>query len=192
MDYLWTPWRFAYVSGDAGADQRGVPSELAAWQGDTGCVFCNLLAATKFAVEQGMPQEQADRAARIVARGPQCFILLNAFPYASGHVMVLPYQHVAELHALAPEAATEMMQWAQRIDSAFHRVYKPHGVNFGMNLGKAAGAGVAGHLHLHGLPRWSGDTNFMTVTSETRILPELLDDTWRKLRPELSQPVLTK
>jgi ATP adenylyltransferase len=185
MDQLWTPWRYAYVTNDT-PDRAGVPRELAAWPGDTGCVFCNLLAATAYAVEHGMAAEAADRAARIVLRGADCFLVLNAFPYASGHVMIVPFAHRSSLHALPSTAAQEMMQLAQRIDRALNDTYHPDGVNMGLNLGTAAGAGVAGHLHLHALPRWLGDTNFMTVIGETRVLPEQLDDTWLRLRAALA------
>jgi ATP adenylyltransferase len=184
MDQLWTPWRYAYVT-DGTPARAGVPAALAAWPGDTGCVFCNMLAATAYAVEHGMPQEQADRAARIVLRGSHCFLVLNAFPYTNGHCMIVPYVHQEALHALDTAAAQEMMQWAQQVDAALRSLYHPDGINMGLNLGKAAGAGVAGHLHLHALPRWTGDTNFMTVVSETRILPEELDITWQRLRHAL-------
>ncbi len=181
MDRLWTPWRYQYVSTAESDARLGVPPPLAAWHGDTGCVFCNLLAASAYAVEQGMPALDADRAANIVYRGSQCFICLNAFPYNSGHVMVLPYRHTAELAQLETTAAQEMMALAQRLEAVLRSVYRPDGINLGMNLGKAAGAGVTGHLHMHMLPRWLGDTNFMTVIGETRVLPETLDVTWERL-----------
>jgi ATP adenylyltransferase len=188
MDMLWTPWRYAYVTNNADAHvhRAGVPPELAAWPGDAGCVFCNLLQSTAYAVEHGSTQEEADRAARIVLRGHDCFLVLNAFPYASGHVMIVPYAHQDALHALPPAAAQEMMQLAQRVDLALRNVYHPDGINMGLNLGKAAGAGVAGHLHLHALPRWEGDTNFMTVIGETRVMPEQLDTTWQRMRHALA------
>jgi ATP adenylyltransferase len=185
MDWLWTPWRYAYVSDDKPA-RAGVPPALAAWPGDTGCLFCNILAATAYAVDHGMKPGDADRAVRIVARGPLCFVMLNAFPYTSGHCMIVPYAHLDALHALPTPAAQEFMQWAQRIDAALRQVYQPDGINMGLNLGKAAGAGVAGHLHQHCLPRWFGDTNFLTVASETRIMPEELDTSWQRLRAALS------
>ncbi len=184
MDPLWTPWRYKYVSTADSAKRQGVPPHLAAWPGDTGCVFCNLLASSANAVDHGMAAEEADRAAYILHRGQHCFICLNAFPYNSGHVMILPYEHTNELARLEPAAAQEMMSLAQRVEQAFRKIYRPDGVNLGMNLGKAAGAGVIGHLHLHMLPRWLGDTNFMTVIGETRVLPEPLDITWERLRAE--------
>ena len=181
MDALWTPWRYQYVSTADSSTRQGVPSLLADWQGDTGCVFCNLLASSAYAMEHGMAAEEADRAANIVYRGKQCFVCLNAFPYNSGHVMVLPYEHTGDLGGLEPSIAQEIMALVQRLDRVLRKVYRPDGVNLGMNLGKAAGAGVIGHLHLHMLPRWLGDTNFMTVVGETRVLPESLDITWERL-----------
>lgn len=185
MDYLWTPWRYAYVT-DAGKAKRGVPPELRAWPGDHECVFCNMIAAADYAIEHGTARDEAERAAGIVLRGERVYICLNRFPYNSGHIMVVPYAHEASLAALEPETAHELIDTAQRVERAFTAVYHPDGVNLGMNLGQAAGAGVAGHLHLHALPRWVGDTNFMTVTSETRVLPEELSVTWRRLRDAFS------
>ena len=135
-----------------------------------------------------MAPEAADRAANIVVRGATCFVCLNAYPYATGHVMVVPYVHEASLAALAAETAHEMMTLAQRTARAFEETYNPDGMNLGLNQGKAAGAGVAGHLHLHALPRWLGDTNFMTVVSETRVLPETLAHTWERLHSALAHP----
>jgi ATP adenylyltransferase len=186
VDRLWTPWRYAYLTGAAAQGDRdgrkGVPRELAAWPGDLHCVFCNLIAATDYAIEQGMPAGEAERASHIVARGSQCFICLNAFPYSSGHLLILPYAHEASLAALPQAAAFEMMAMAQRAERCLRSVYKPDGLNLGINLGEAAGAGVAAHLHMHALPRWSGDGNFMTVIGETRVLPETLDRSWARLR----------
>jgi ATP adenylyltransferase len=186
MDYLFTPWRYSYVTGtgpgDRAGDKRvGVPPELAAWPGDQHCVFCNLHRSSAYAAQNGMDPVAADRAAYIVHRGQHCFVCLNAFPYSSGHVMVIPYEHQQSLASLAEDAALEMMQLARRTETVLREVYAPQGINLGMNLGKAAGAGVDEHLHLHVLPRWLGDTNFMTVTAETRILPEALEITWDRL-----------
>ncbi len=192
MDYLWTPWRYAYlVDADPGSPKggrKGVPQSLAAWPGDCDCVFCNLIAATQFAVEHGMTRDRhADRAANIVLRAEHSFICLNAFPYTSGHVMIVPYAHQETLAALDQPAALEMMKLAQRTDAVLRQVYSPQGINMGINLGQAAGAGIAAHLHLHALPRWLGDSNFMTVIAETRVLPELLDTTWQRLRQEFGR-----
>lgn len=182
MDYLWTPWRYAYVTGADRAMRQGIPEELAAYAGDSGCVFCNMIAAVDHATENGMPREKAERAALIVVRAEHNYICLNRYPYTSGHIMVVPYEHQSSLAALNAPAAREMMELARRAERALGKVYNPDGFNFGLNLGKAAGAGVAGHLHLHALPRWLGDTNFMTATAETRVLPEDLAITWERVR----------
>lgn len=155
MDYLWTPWRYAYVSS----------TEKAA-----GCVFCDA------------PKEKDDAKVFIVHRGQHCYVILNAFPYTPGHVMIVPYAHVARMSECEPGTLAEIIELAQKVEGLLHGEYKPDGINLGMNLGRAAGAGVAGHLHLHVLPRWFGDSNFMTVTGETRILPEELRTTYEKLK----------
>lgn len=189
MDHLWTPWRYAYLSEPAGAQRKGVPEDLAAWPGDLGCVFCNLLAAADYAIEHGSPADTVERTAGIVLRARHSFICLNKFPYTSGHLMILPYLHEGSLAALPAEVAAEITALAQRAEAVLQAVYAPDGLNLGMNLGHAAGAGVAGHLHLHVLPRWSGDVNFMTAVAETRVLPETLGTTWDRLRAAfLHQP----
>jgi ATP adenylyltransferase len=157
MDYLWTPWRYAYVSG------AGKPA---------GCIFCEA-------------PKQADAKAGIVYRGSLCYVILNAFPYTSGHVMIVPYEHLDELQKLHRDATHEMMDISQRMENILRQVYRPDGLNLGMNIGQAAGAGVAGHIHMHLLPRWSADTNFMTTAAETRVLPEALETTYRRLREKL-------
>ena len=182
MDLLWTPWRYRYVTTADKAVRPGVPASLSDWKGDLGCVFCNLLAAVDHAIENGVDPDQAEAAGGIVERGQSCFVCLNAFPYTSGHVMVIPFAHEASLAALPTPTAHELMDFAQKTERVLTELYKPHGHNFGMNLGQAAGAGVAGHLHLHGLPRWVGDTNFMTTIAETRIMPEELEITWIRMR----------
>ena len=182
MDRLWTPWRYTYVTRAEKHLRKGVPAELDGWEGDLGCVFCNMIAAVDHAVKAGMSTEVAEKAAGIVYRGATCFVCLNAFPYSTGHLMVIPYRHTDSLAGLESAEATEMMLLAQRTETCLRGVYRPDGLNFGLNLGEAAGAGVADHIHLHALPRWSGDTNFMTVIAETRVLPETLDITWTKLR----------
>jgi ATP adenylyltransferase len=188
MDHLWTPWRYAYLADAASPRRKGVPDELAAWPGDLGCVFCNLLAATDYAVSHGKPVDEAERASGILLRAEHNFICLNKFPYTSGHLMILPYVHEGSLAALDPAAAQELIALAQRAETAITQVYSPDGLNLGMNLGEAAGAGIAGHLHLHVLPRWMGDANFMTAIAETRVLPETLEVTWERLRAGLRQP----
>ncbi len=159
MDYLWTPWRYKYI---ASASK------------DISCVFCDAISAGD------------DEKTFVVFRGAKNFIILNAFPYTSGHVMIVPYAHVADLSAADPEALSEMMRLAQRVQAALESAYHPQGYNLGMNLGQAAGAGVLGHLHLHVLPRWAGDANFMTVVGETRVEPENLSTTYEKLRKALA------
>ncbi len=186
MDRLWTPWRYGYITRSDPQARSGVPEALNAWPTseaeDKHCVFCNMIAAVDYAIAQGMARETAEEAAHIVYRGQRCFICLNAFPYSTGHMLIVPYQHVDSLVALPVDAAQELMALMQRSEGVLRDVYKPGGINMGLNLGEAAGAGIADHIHLHTLPRWSGDTNFMTVTGETRVLPESLDVTWTKLR----------
>lgn len=159
MDYLWTPWRYRYIA-DASKDDR--------------CIFCDALAA------------KDDAKTQIVFRGAKNFVLLNRFPYTSGHVMVVPFAHIGDFSAADPETLAEMMRIAQRVQSALEKTYHPQGYNLGMNLGRAAGAGVVGHLHLHVLPRWAGDANFMTVVGETRVEPEDLSTTYEKLRKAMA------
>jgi ATP adenylyltransferase len=186
MDRLWTPWRYSYITGAEPQNHAGVPAALAAWPPteaeDRHCVFCNMIAAVDYAIAQGMPQETAERHALIIHRGQRCFTCLNAYPYSTGHVLIVPYQHIDSLAALPVETANEVIRLAQRTETALREVYRPGGINMGLNLGEAAGAGIAHHIHLHALPRWIGDTNFMTVTGETRILPEPLEVTWERLR----------
>ena len=138
------------------------------------CIFCDAA------------RRKDDTETLIVYRGAKTFIILNRYPYTSGHVMIVPYAHVAELSACDAEALSEMMRLTQRVEEAFRGNYKPDGMNLGMNLGRAAGAGVIGHLHLHMLPRWFGDSNFMTVAGETRVHPEDLKTTYERLRKALS------
>jgi ATP adenylyltransferase len=158
MDYLWTPWRYAYITDAAKNDGNGGQ-----------CIFCEL-------------PKLPDAEAKIVLRGQHCFVILNSFPYTSGHIMVVPFAHLDELQKLPEPAAREMMSLSQQAERILREVYSPDGINLGMNIGRAAGAGVAGHIHMHVLPRWVGDTNFMTVTGETRVLPEALEETYEKLR----------
>jgi len=154
VDYLWTPWRFNYVT-----------------EGDrpSGCVFCNAAGSAD------------DRENLIVHRAQHNFIILNRFPYTNGHVMIVPYSHLSSLTALPEEGLLENMRLARAAERNLRGVYHRDGLNMGINLGRSAGAGIADHLHMHVLPRWAGDTNFMTVTGETRVLPEDLPATWEKL-----------
>ena len=182
MDYLWTPWRYAYVTEADKTRRAGIPAALSAWEGDLGCVFCNLIAAIDYTIANGMEPSKAEAAGGLIFRGTQCFICLNAFPYTSGHVMVMPYAHLDRLASLPESTAHELMDLAQMTERVLDRLYNPHGFNFGLNVGKAGGAGVAGHIHLHAMPRWLGDTNFMTTIGESRVLPEDLETTWRRIR----------
>jgi len=190
MDRLWTPWRYAYISGQIAepghASRKGVPEALSAWPGDLHCVFCNMIASVDHAIAHGMVHDEAEKAVWLLHRGEHCFLCLNAFPYSTGHLLIVPYQHLAGLAELPAPAAQEMMRLAQTSETVLRQTYKPDGLNLGINLGEAAGAGVAAHLHMHALPRWIGDANFMSVIAETRILPETLETTWSKLRRRLS------
>lgn len=154
MDYLWTPWRLSYVTGTGTA---------------AGCVFCEA--------------QEREQAGLIVFRGRTCFIILNKFPYNNGHLMVVPNRHVASLVAATEDELCELIELARRAEMALGEAYAPHGLNMGINVGKPAGAGVLDHVHLHVVPRWNGDTNYMTVVGETRVLPEELEQTAEKLRP---------
>jgi ATP adenylyltransferase len=159
MDYLWTPWRYAYVTA---AEQI------------SGCVFCDL------------PKEGDDAKVRIVHRSQNCYIVLNTYPYTPGHVMIVPFAHLDELQKLPVAAANEMMELAQKMEQVLRVLYSPDGINMGLNIGKAAGAGVAWHIHMHVLPRWVADANFVSVVGETRILPESLEMTYERIRGALT------
>lgn len=190
MDRLWTPWRYAYVTGEEKPlPKRGVPAALAAWPGEMHCVFCNMIAAVNYAIKAGMAPETAEEAAHVLERGESCFLVLNAYPYNGGHLMAVPYRHEPSLAGLPLQEAEELIRLARRAERAQRAVYKPEGLNLGINMGTAAGAGVAEHLHLHAVPRWGGDNNFMSVLGETRILSEMLDESWRRLRAALAQDV---
>jgi ATP adenylyltransferase len=183
-DRLWTPWRYAYVTGDRGG-RAGVPESLSAWPGDKHCVFCNMIAAVDYAVANGTSVEAAEGAVWVLERGVHGFLVLNAFPYNSGHLMAVPYAHADSLAALPLEVAEELLRMTRRAERALRSVYKPHGLNVGLNLGAPAGAGIAEHMHIHAVPRWTGDNNFMAVLAGTRVLPEVLDESWNRIRAEL-------
>jgi ATP adenylyltransferase len=155
MDYLWTPWRYQYIV------KTGEPVE---------CIFC---AAGKSA---------DDQAWLVVHRGARNFVILNRFPYTTGHIMVVPYEHVATMEEASDDTLVELIRMARDCERHLRTVYRPEGLNLGFNIGRSAGAGIAGHIHLHILPRWTGDTNFMTVVGETRVVPEDLEITWSRLR----------
>jgi ATP adenylyltransferase len=130
--------------------------------------------------------EQRDAENYIVHRARHNFVILNLYPYTTGHLMVVPYEHVSALSAAQPETLAEMMELTRKAEGALTRIYKPHGLNLGMNLGEAAGAGIAGHIHMHVLPRWRGDANFMSTVGETRVLPEELGSTYEKVLREFA------
>ncbi|MBI1896559.1 MAG: HIT domain-containing protein [Acidobacteria bacterium] len=155
MDRLWTPWRYAYVA-------QGGP--------DGGCIFCEKAA------------DNDDAANLVVHRGSKNLVLMNLYPYTSGHVMIAPYQHVASLEEADEATLEEMMSLARLAEKHLRAIYGAPGLNIGMNIGECAGAGVAGHIHMHVLPRWVGDTNFMTTTGETRVLPEDVRTSYEKVR----------
>ena len=155
MDHLWTPWRYGYIT------QAKLP---------VGCVFCEKAASSD------------DQANLIVHRAAKNFVLLNLYPYNNGHAMVVPYEHVATLGQASEEALVEMMLLARKTERCLMDIYKPKGMNIGMNIGECAGDSVAGHIKMHVLPRWPGDVSFITTTGETRVIPEDLATTWKKLR----------
>jgi ATP adenylyltransferase len=161
MDHLWSPWRYRYVAAASPADP---------------CIFC------------AKPGAGDDRANYILLRAARNFALLNLYPYTTGHLMIAPYQHVATLEEADPETLAELMRLTARAEKALRQVYRPGGINVGMNLGECAGAGIAGHLHMHVLPRWPADASFMTTVGETRVLPEDLDTTYEKLKSALEIP----
>jgi ATP adenylyltransferase len=155
MERLWSPWRSQYVGGGAPEEAR--------------CLFCRVA------------QETDDATNLVALRGTHAFVMLNRFPYNSGHLMVVPYQHTAEFAALPVETHAELMRLMGRSLGALADAFRPDGYNAGMNLGAAAGAGIADHLHLHVVPRWAGDTNFMPVLADVKVMPELLRDSYEKL-----------
>jgi ATP adenylyltransferase len=155
MEHLWSPWRLAYVTGSSGSSSA--------------CIFCST--------------DDPHREDLIVHRSRLCYIVLNLYPYNNGHLMVVPERHVANLANATPDELSELMQLTRYAEMALTEAYAPQGINVGINLGRPAGAGVLDHLHVHLVPRWNGDTNFMTVVGNVRVLPEDLAATARKLRP---------
>ena len=155
MKHIWSPWRLEYLTAGK----------------KPGCIFCNAV------------QSSDDRENLVLYRGELAFLILNRFPYNNGHLMVVPDRHVGSLDALTPDERAELMELTRRAEVALTEAYHPHGLNMGINLGKAAGAGVLDHLHVHIVPRWNGDTNYMTVVGQTRVLPEELHQTVARLRP---------
>jgi ATP adenylyltransferase len=151
---IWAPWRLKYVSK---ANQQ------------TECVFC------------AKPEEGDDRKSLIVHRGERCYVILNLFPYTSGHLMVAPFEHVGRMQDIDAETTAEMMDLAQQAIRRLEEVYSPEGFNLGLNQGRVAGAGVDGHIHLHVVPRWAGDNNYMPIVADTRVMPQSLDETYDAL-----------
>lgn len=159
MERLWTPWRMAYVKDVARLD---------------GCIFCEL------------PAQQTDRENLILARGEKTFVIMNKFPYNSGHLIVSGYRHCAKYEELSPQEHADSAAWTARCLRALSEVYAPDGFNIGVNQGRPAGAGIPDHLHTHIVPRWAGDANFMTTVGETKVLPEALHETYDKIQPILN------
>lgn len=161
MDILWSPWRYDYIkSGSTDKEERQPPA----------CVFCALQAT-----------EGDDESKFILHRARFNFVVLNIYPYISGHLLIVPFAHVGELDDAPKETTDELMDLTKRSQTLLREVYSPHGFNIGMNLGRAAGAGIASHIHLHIMPRWTGDSNFMSTIGETRVIPEDLKTTYSKL-----------
>jgi Diadenosine tetraphosphate (Ap4A) hydrolase and other HIT family hydrolases len=154
---IWAPWRLAYVK-DASKDS------------EQECIFC------------AKPAAGDDEANLIVHRGERCFVILNLFPYTNGHLMVAPFEHIGAIQDLPPETTAEMMALAQRAIVVLEQEYEPHGFNVGFNQGRVAGAGVEHHIHMHVVPRWGGDNNFMPVLADTRVMPQTLDQTYAALK----------
>jgi len=159
VERLWSPWRHEYIANTS-------PDKLQ----DRACIFCEA---------QNNPADDVKNA--VLYRGVHNFVILNRYPYISGHLMIAPYGHLGDLAAAPKEVTDEMMDLVKRCEAALLQAYQPQGFNVGMNLGRVAGAGVADHIHMHILPRWNGDTNFMSTVGETRVLPEDLQTTYRKL-----------
>ena len=159
MERIWSPWRMAYIQA---AKEQGE---------DGGCIFCDL------------PAEGDDVRTMILARGELAFVIVNSFPYNPGHLMVAPFRHVGAFTSLEAAELADVDALVARSIRALEQEMEPHGFNLGMNLGRVAGAGIPDHVHWHLVPRWNGDTNFMPVVGQTRVLPELLEETYARLRP---------
>jgi ATP adenylyltransferase len=160
VDRLWSPWRYEYIASGESAHQES-----------SGCIFCKL-----------RDDPDKDEANFVIHRASYNLIVLNIYPYISGHLLVVPYEHVAELDAATKETTDELMDLTKRSQTALRDAYQPTGFNIGMNLGRSAGAGIVDHIHIHILPRWVGDTNFMSTVGNTRVIPEDLSTTYQKLR----------
>ena len=155
MDHIWSPWRMEYIENN---------------NKEEGCVFC-------------IAQAMTDSAENLIAyRGKLAYVILNRYPYTSGHLMVIPFEHAPNLEELDPETRAEMMELTSRCTTILRKIYRTESFNVGINIGEAAGAGVVGHVHIHIVPRWKGDTNFITTIGETRVLPEALEDTYKRVK----------
>jgi ATP adenylyltransferase len=162
LEHLWAPWRMEYIGSASSEEEQG-------------CIFCEL------------PAKNDDEATYILARQEHSFAILNKFPYNSGHLMVAPFRHVANLEDLKDDESLDMQKLLGRCVEAMKEAMQPEGFNLGLNLGRVAGAGILDHVHWHVVPRWSGDTNFMPIIGETKVLPELLRETYGKLQPSLER-----
>jgi ATP adenylyltransferase len=161
MNHIWSPWRMKYIEKT---------------EKEEGCVFCNA-------------QAKEDNATNLIAfRGQFSFVILNRYPYTSGHLMVIPFKHVATLEELDPATRAEMIELTSQCMTVLRKTYNPQAFNMGANIGEAAGAGVPGHFHIHIVPRWGGDTNFMSTLGETRVLPESMEDTYKRVCEGFSYP----
>jgi ATP adenylyltransferase len=170
LEHLWAGWRSAYVAGAVDGTDGGPPSAVRSVDDAADCVFCRIAASGPPSPDNG-----------VLWAGTTTLVVLNAYPYASGHLMALPRRHVASLAALTGDEAADLWEAARTGVAALEAAYRPEGVNLGANLGEAAGAGIPRHLHLHAVPRWRGDTNFMTAVADTRVLPETLTSSWERL-----------
>jgi ATP adenylyltransferase len=176
---LWAPWRLEYVTGE---EATIVPPEPEAWldDADRGCFLC------RAGAEFGKSRE-ADRQQYVVARDGRVLVMLNRYPYNNGHLLVAPRRHVGELPELTPDEHLACMEWLARLTTLFRDRIRPDGFNIGLNLGRAAGAGLPGHLHWHLVPRWNGDTNFMSSLAGTRVIPQSLEAMWELLTESLAK-----
>jgi len=172
LDHLWAGWRSSYVSSFDGGDAAvGPGGSKAASDAKDACIFCAIMRST-----------EPDDLRHVLWTGKFAAALLNAYPYNPGHVMVLPIRHVSDLEGLESDEVAELWRGVHDAVAAVKAAYRPEGLNLGVNLGRAAGAGIPAHLHVHVVPRWIGDTNFMTSVAGARVLPETLSDSWTKLR----------
>lgn len=159
MERLWAPWRLEYIVGEK----------------TEGCIFCDF------------PKRQEDQTNKILWRGDHAFVMMNAFPYSNGHLLVAPYRHMGDVSELTAQESLEIMQLVQKCCRVLRGMCRPDGFNVGMNLGAAGGAGIADHIHMHIVPRWVGDTNFMPVCADVKVIPEALDTTYNKLKEQFDR-----